>query len=126
MDILGLPAAASVSERTATRLRGALHWPDHTIQLDFQSGPGLPRHTGVSLECARGRCEQRNRAIFCNDEAVTLPPAPPLFATDQRVATATILDGAPHYLSRARILDVLSLRDRLRVTPIGERTVFDW
>jgi biliverdin reductase len=82
--------------------------------LAFRAGPGLARETRLTLEDARGRWEQVNGALTLDGAPVALPPSPGLFAEDHRQATARILDGAPGYLERWRVLHVLEVAGMLR------------
>ncbi len=119
LDILGPPDALRVDIRTPAWLAARLKWGEGEVDVEFRSGPGLKRSTTISLDCAAGYCTQRDRSVFIDDVAVSLPPSPPLFATDQRFAVDTILHDTPHYLSRSRLLCGLRLRDALRSADTG-------
>ena len=119
VDFLGAPEALFVTQRSPSRIQGKLRWPEHTIDLDFHSSAAFKRHTELTIDCQLGQCRQSNRSIFIDDTEVTLPPGPGLFALDQLTATARIFDATDHYLSDARILAVLALRDALREAEPG-------
>ena len=119
LDILDMPQQLRVEQRSHHHLSATLRWPAHDVALDFRSGAGLPRRTEIELDCALGRCRQVNRSIFVDGAAVELPDGPRLFAADQHAATARILDGGAPYLSRARLLAALALRDELRRVALG-------
>ncbi len=119
LDILGPPDALRVDIRTPAWLAARLRWGRGEVDVEFRSGPGLKRTTTIALDCAAGYCMQRNRSVFVDDVEVSLPPSPPLFVTDQRFAIDTILHATPHYLSRARLLCGLRLRDALRCADTG-------
>lgn len=119
LDILGPPEALRVDIRTHAWLSARLRWGEGEVDIEFRSGPGLSRKTTISLDCAAGSCRQEDRRVFLDDAEVTLPPSPPMFTTDQRFATDTILHATPHYLSRSRLLCALRLRDALSAVDTG-------
>ncbi len=92
----------------------ALRFGTVAIELDVGlSGPGRPATRQLTLRTPRGVLALQGRQVTLDGQPVPLPATPGLFAQDHAVATARILDGAPSYVSRGRILNVLGLVDAL-------------
>ena len=120
VDILGLPSAVEVAERTAHGLSGQLRFADGSaVALDFRFAPGLPRRTALALAEPGGRERvQVNGAVWVDGQAQETPRVGGLFAADHAAAMGRILCGAPPYVSDARLLDVLGLVEQLEaLTP---------
>lgn len=114
VDCLGMPLSCDAwSGRTW--LSGSLKYPWGKAALDFRHGD-LGRKTEILLVTKHGRVLQQNKKLTVKGEPVELPEQPPLFAEDQRIASARILDGAEGYVSEERILEVLSLVELLSST----------
>jgi hypothetical protein len=112
VDALGMPDGChSWSGRGF--LSGHLRYPWGKLALDFRHGD-LGRMTEILLVTGAGRILQQNGKLLINGEPQELPEQPPLFAADQLVASARILDGAEHYISEERIVDVLRLVEALK------------
>ncbi|MEL6348913.1 MAG: Gfo/Idh/MocA family oxidoreductase [Myxococcota bacterium] len=115
IDILGMPTDFTPESQSERHLQGTLRFDGSTpIVVDFRFGPGLPRETTIELITGEGDAlQQKNRAITKNRQPVELPAVGPLFAADQQVATARILDGASGYVSEAHIVETLRWVERL-------------
>lgn len=115
VDILGEPESVAVTYWDQTTLAGALHFSQGTVAVDFRFGPGLPRETLIELVDQDGVViRQQGRGITRNGQPVVLPTVGGLFAADQIAASARILDGAPGYVSEARVVSVIALTETLR------------
>ena len=119
MDVLGAPDALRIDLRAPKALQGALRFGGVEIALDFRFAPGLPRETRLRLDTPQGTVAQHNRTITLDGTPVALPQTGGLFAADQRHATARILDGAPPYVSEARLIAALALVEALDHAPLG-------
>ncbi len=73
----------------------------------------------LDLQTERGHIVQRGGAIELDGVDQGLPKPSGLFAADQLVATAAILDGAPPYVSWERIEAGLRLAEVLRDAALG-------
>lgn len=113
VDAVGLPSRVVQCSTAAGSLHATCLVSGAEIVLRFDLKDGARRRTEMRLELEDGLVEQIDRAVFDAGEAVELPAAPGLFASDQRVATQRILDGQPPYVSQRRLLDVLGLADQL-------------
>jgi biliverdin reductase len=95
------------------------------VRLRFERGPGLARQTSLEIVEGGRTWHQTNDRLSRDGAPVDLPGPIPLFATDQRYASARILDGAPHYVSEARIahvLDIVGLLGDLRPGSLPHRS----
>jgi biliverdin reductase len=82
-------------------------------RCSFRQGPSLPRHLRFEIHTVTEVWEQSGDVLRRNGANQTLLGPASLFASDQRVATARILDGAPSYVSEERILHVLDVVESL-------------
>jgi len=87
--------------------------------LQFAQGAYFQRLTRIEATAANGRWEQRNGRLSRDGRDVSLLGTRSLFASDQRVATARILDGGDSYVTEARILHVLEVMERLGAGRVG-------
>jgi len=90
--------------------------------LRFSQGPYFKRTTRVEVHTASSHWVQNNSQLSRDGHAVSLLGTRSLFAADQRIATARILDGDEPYVSDARVLHVLGAVERLATAqpgPIG-------
>jgi hypothetical protein len=90
-----------------------------TAHCVFRQGPSLQRRTRLEIRTAAGVWEQDNDVLKRNGSNQTLLGPGSLFERDQRVASARILDGAPSYVSEARVLHVLDVAERLGLRRTG-------
>lgn len=105
-------------------IRSVTHRPGHLqavvataagidATLSFEQAPYLRRGTRVEVVTPVARWEQRDSELTRDGHAVSLLGRSSLFASDQRVATARILEGASHYVDDTTIVHVLDVVDRL-------------
>lgn len=95
---------------------GALCYGLARLQVDFRLEEGLERATDLYVETSTGTVQLRGGEVLVDGVICELNEQPGLFASDQRYATARILDGGASYVSDARVLDVLGLADELSST----------
>ena len=120
-DLAGPLTVYAVTERRPGLLRARLLGRGGVVvDLDLRHDDDAARAFEMTVWTAGGATlVQTDRAVTEAGRAVILPPSPGLFATDQRTATARILDGAASYVSDARILAVLGLADALAEAPLS-------
>jgi biliverdin reductase len=82
-------------------------------RLRFRAGPGLARATRMRIRAAGRTWSFDTDALAVDGQPVPLPPAGGLFAADQRIATARVLDGAPGYVGEGAIAHGLDLAESL-------------
>lgn len=114
-DVCGEPRRFTLHHASLTELAGVLRLSGEAdIELGFEMEKQTPRKLELTLDLGpRGMVLIMGRTLMYRGGLVDLPPAPPLFAADHDAAMATILDGAPAYVDRARVLAVLGLADRM-------------
>ena len=83
------------------------------VRCSFRQAPSLPRHLRVEIHTVTEIWEQDGDVLLRNGANQTLLGPASLFVSDQRAATARILDGAPPYVSDERVLHVLDVVERL-------------
>lgn len=87
--------------------------------LHLQQAPYLRRATRIEVQTPAGTWVQHNGELTRDGRAVSLLGTRSLFASDQRIATARILDGHAHYVSDDQILHVLEVAERLAARRVG-------
>ncbi|MFT5587159.1 MAG: hypothetical protein ACI9VR_004767 [Cognaticolwellia sp.] len=117
LHALGEPTAVRVEARDAGHLLGALLYPWGELGLDFRQAPGLKRQTRFVISGTHTWVQQ-DRTLSRDGTLLVLPQNRGLFFEDQLLATAHILDGAPHCLPQTRILRVLELIEDLEAATI--------
>ncbi len=90
-----------------------------SVTCRFQQGPYFSRRTVLEVTTPGAVWEQVNDTLKRDGSPQTLLGAGSRFARDQRAASARVLDGAPPYVSEARILHVLDVVERLGRTELG-------
>jgi biliverdin reductase len=90
-----------------------------SVHAIFQQAPYFQRRTTIDADTVAGRWTQQDDQLLREGMPVTLVGSGGLFARDQKVCTARILDGAEHYVSEARILHVMEVVDQLSVLRTG-------
>lgn len=126
IDAVGSPGSLAVRWRDETQLQAVLHYsgnPDRydgmaEVHVDFVHGAELPRRTELVLELTDGTVMQLGRTVLDRGSPVSLPPSPGLFASDHAAAMACILGTGLPYADRARVVEGLTLADRLAGAPI--------
>ncbi len=83
------------------------------VTVRIEATPSATRTTRMRLETNTGVWEMRDRQVLRDGEPQEQPRGSGLFLEDQLVATARILDGAPHYVNDAQILEVLALAEQI-------------
>jgi len=107
VDAIGLPERVSAE---------GLHYGLATIEVDFRLGEGLERSTDLLVRTDTGTVALRDGEVLLDGEVCGLNEQPGLFDSDQKYATARILDGGGSYVRDARVLAVLDLADQLSST----------
>jgi hypothetical protein len=82
-------------------------------RCSFRQAPSLPRHLRLEIHTVTEVWNQDGDVLRRNGSTQTLLGPASLFASDQRAATARILDGARPYVSEERILHVLDVVESL-------------
>ncbi len=115
VDAIGLPDSIEGST-TGGLVEGSLGYGAAGVSLRFELGEDLPRRTDMLIETTSGKVRLEGKEVLVDGVVSQLDEQPGLFASDQRRATARILDGGPSYVSDSRVLDVLGLADALSST----------
>ena len=126
IDAVGSPGSLAVRWRDDTHLQAVLHYsgnPDRydgmaEVHVDFIHGADLPRRTELVLELTGGTVMQLGRTVLDRGIPVTLPDGPGLFAADHAAAMACIRGTGLPYADPARVVEGLTLADRLAGAPI--------
>lgn len=126
LDAVGAPGSLAVRFRDETQLQAVLHYsgnPDRydgmaEVHLDFVHGTDLQRRTELVLELSDGTLMQLGRTVLDGGFPVKLPPSPGLFAADHAAAMACIRGTGLPYADRTRVVEGLTLADRLAGAPI--------
>ena len=121
IDAVGAPGSLAVRWRDDTQLQAVLHYSGNPnrydgmaeVHVDFVLGDDLPRRTELVLELSDGTIMQLGRTVLDRGFPVALPQGPGLFAADHAAATACIRGTGLPYADRARVLEGLTLADRL-------------
>ncbi len=120
VDMVGLPRRFEIDEVSLTHLAGRLRYSGEAeVDFGFEMEEGAGRKLELNIDQEGGSIVVIGRFLMHRGAPVSLPAGPGLFLQDQLAATAHILDGAPLYVDRQRILDVLDLADRLHA--VGEQ-----
>lgn len=126
IDAVGSPGSLAVRWRDEAQLQAVLHYsgnPDRydgmaAVHVDFIHGEGLPRKTELVLELTGGTVMQLGKTVLDRGVPVTLPKGPGLFAADHAAAMACIRGTGLPYADRDRVVEGLTLADRLAGAPI--------
>jgi biliverdin reductase len=90
-----------------------------TVRAIFQQASYFPRRTIIDADTVAGRWTQQDDQLLREGMPVTLVGSGGLFARDQKVCTARILDKAEPYVSDARALHVMDVVDQLSALRTG-------
>lgn len=114
-DVAGEPRRFALAHASLTELVGSFRLSGEAdIAFRFEMEEGATRKLELTLDLGRrGMVMLMGRTLMFKGAPVDLPTSAPLFALDHAAAMATILDGAPPYVERSRVLGVLGLADRL-------------
>jgi len=120
VDIGGPVASIERVEATPGRVTADLTFVTGIpATLDFQAGPYFARQTQFVVDATRHKWKLHNDALYRGRSPLTTLEVTPLFQQDHLAATATILDGKDHYVTRERILHVLELAHLLAQARLG-------
>jgi biliverdin reductase len=95
-----------------------------SVRAIFQQAPYFTRRIVIDADTVAGRWTQQDDQLLREGMPVTLVGSGGLFARDQKVCSARILDGAGHYVPDNRILHIMDVVDQLsalRTGPIRAR-----
>jgi len=114
-DVGGEPRRFVLTHASLTELTGVFRMKGEAdIAFSFEMEPGVARKMELTLDLGRrGMVLLMGGMLMHRGAPVDLPKGKPLFAADHDAAMGAILDGAPTYVDRARVLAVLGLADRL-------------
>lgn len=114
-DVAGEPRRFVLTHASLTELAGTFRLSGEAfLEFHFEMEPGAERKLEMTLDVGRrGMVLLMGRTLMFKGAPVALPSSQPLFAADHQAAMAAIVDGAPTYIERSRILSVLGLADRL-------------
>lgn len=115
VDVAGEPRRFTLTHASHTSLTGTFQLSgDAAIDFSFEMEEGAQRKTEITLDLGhRGLVLFLGGTLLFRGAPVDLPSGRPLFATDHEDVMAQILDQAPSYVDRNRVLTVLGLADRL-------------
>lgn len=117
VDALGMPVSVEPVVVVEHELRAIARMPQGApLELHFRWVDGAERRTEFVLEFRQETLMQLDRTVMVGGVPVALPAVDGLFATDQRLATAEMVDGALPYVTQERILRVLGIADALADT----------
>lgn len=114
-DVGGEPRRFTLHHAALTELAGSFRLSGEAdIEFNFEMEAGASRKMELTLDLGkRGMVLVMGGILMFRGGPVELPKGKPLFAADHDAAMASILEGAPPYVERARVLSVLGLADRL-------------
>ncbi len=116
IDCLGPAEGSEIHGASLTDLSGRLRFAGGgAVDFSFRMEEGAARKMQLSLSFPEGDLLQVGDTLLWRGEPVTLPKGDSLFLQDQRAFSAHVLDGAPLYVGRERVLELLRVADRLQV-----------
>ena len=126
IDAVGSPGSLAVRWRDENNLQAVLHYSGNPerydgmaeVHVDFIHGADLQRRTELVLELTDGTVMQLGGTVLDRGVPVALPRGPGLFAADHAAAMACIRGTGLPYADRDRVVQGLTLADRLAGAPI--------
>ena len=114
-DVGGEPRRFTLHHASLTELSGTMRLSGEAdVEFNFEMEKNTARKMELTLDLGpRGMVLVMGGILMFRGGPVELPKGRSLFAADHDAAMATILDGAPSYVERSRVLAVLGLADRM-------------
>jgi biliverdin reductase len=113
IDLFGVPGRVSVSRRSRSLLDATLGYRHAEIALEFRQEQTLDRVLSMTLTLSDGVVALVANHVWDGPKAVPLTKTSGLFLADQLMASSAMLDQAPLAVPSDRIIQVLSIADRL-------------